>query len=196
MHDYLISISSDQRSYIEAELNRRVNNPYVGAIVRKYRNDMPIWVFCEAVPFGVFSDLVKFCAFRWKDGELEDTYYLLKYVRSVRNATAHGSCWINGITDTGPEIRPPATLVNTLSKTGIPRRLRTKWLHGAGMMQICVTIYLYSKIVTPGSCCSERTLELTSLLNRASTFDIPQENPAVAALGFVKRLTTATGLLL
>lgn len=92
MRAYRESASENQRSYIDSELDRREHDPYVGAIIRKYRHDMPMWVFCESMPLGAFSSLVKFCAERWTDEELDDIHYLLKYVRSTRNATAHGAC--------------------------------------------------------------------------------------------------------
>lgn len=196
MRAYRESASENQRSYIDSELDRREHDPYVGAIIRKYRHDMPMWVFCESMPLGAFSSLVKFCAERWTDEELDDIHYLLKYVRSTRNATAHGGCWVNGITDIDPRMRPPATLVNALSSTEIPRRLRNKWLRGARMIQICVTLHLYGRIVPPGSCRSDRVRQLTCLFDIVHSSHLPAENPAVAALLFVERLTKATGLLL
>lgn len=92
MRDYLASLPADQRGYADSELDRRERDPYVGAVIRKYRDDMPIWAFCEVVPFGMFSGLVKYCADRWGDDELGKTHYLLKCVRSVRNACAHNLC--------------------------------------------------------------------------------------------------------
>ena len=195
MREYRESLSGGQRSYIDAELDRRTNDPYVGTVVRKYRVDMPVWVFCEAVPFGIFSGLVKFCADRWDDAELDDMHYLLKYARSVRNATAHGACWINGITDPDPRKRPPAALVNALSDAGISKRLRSKWLCGARMVQLCAMLYLYGRIVPPGIVRTERKSQLTSLFETVQTCGIPEENPAIAALMFIKRLTGAAGLL-
>lgn len=195
MHDYFDSISNVQRSYIHTELDRRKSDSYIGTIVRKYHDNMPMWVFCEVVPFGAFSGLVKFCAGRWADGELDDIHYLLKHVRSARNATAHGACWINGITEVNPGMRPPATLVNVLTAAGIPRRLRTKWLRGMRMVQLCVTVYLYGKVVPQGSCRNDRVQRLTSLFGSVRSCGIPQENPAVAALMFVERLTKAMALL-
>lgn len=195
MRDYRESLSERQRSYIDAELDRRINDPYVGAVIRKYRNDMPVWAFCESMPYGIFSGLVKFCADRWSEAELENMHYLLKYARSVRNATAHGACWINGITDPDPRKRPPAALVNVLSDAGISKRLRSKWLRGARMVQLCAMLYLYGNIVPPGSVRTERKGQLTSLFEAVRTCGIPEENPAIAALMFIKRLTEATGLL-
>lgn len=93
-------------------------------------------------------------------------------------------------------MRPPATLVNALSSTEIPRRLRNKWLRGARMIQICVTLHLYGRIVPPGSCRSDRVRQLTCLFDIVHSSHLPAENPAVAALLFVERLTKATGLLL
>ena len=92
LRDYLKSLPRTQLDLVNGELNRRRNDPYVGSAVRKYRVDMPIWVFCEVVPLGMFSGLVKFCADRWNDVELRKIHYLLKNARSVRNFCAHGAC--------------------------------------------------------------------------------------------------------
>lgn len=89
-------------------------------------------------------------------------------------------------------MRPPATLVSALSAVGIHRRLRAKWLRGVRMVQLCVTVYLYGRVVPQGACRNDRAQRLTSLFESARSCGIPQENPAVAALAFVERLTRAT----
>lgn len=131
LRDYLKSLPRTQLDLVNGELDRRRNDPYVGAAVRKYRTDMPIWVFCEVMPFGMFSGLVKFCADRWNDPELRKIHYLLKNARSVRNFCAHGACSVNGLLRSGAGARPPAVLVNELTSAGIPKRLRSKWLRGS-----------------------------------------------------------------
>ncbi|MBM6905421.1 Abi family protein [Collinsella tanakaei] len=195
MRDYYESRSEEQRSYIESELDRRMKDPYVGAVVRKYRYDMPVWAFCEVVPFGMFSGLVKSCADRWEDEDLQDVHYLLKYTRSVHNATAHGACGVNGLTDADPHMRPPASLVNALTSTEVPKRLRAKWLRGTRMVQMCAMLHLYAQIVPAGEARAERERHLASLFAAVRSGDVPVENPAVAALLFIERLTKAVGLL-
>lgn len=89
MRDYMESVPTKRRKYIENELEIRSSDAYCGAVIRKYRDDMPIWSFVEVVSFGTFIGLTKFCANRWEDGELLASHYLLKKAKSVRNASAH-----------------------------------------------------------------------------------------------------------
>ena len=195
MRDYLASASESQRSYLEAELDRRECDPYVGAVVRKYRDDMPVWAFCEAVPLGAFSGLVKFCAERWADHELDEVHYLLKYTRSVRNFTAHGACSLNELSGPSPAMRPPAVLVNALTSTGISRRLRSRWLKRARMVQMCAMFYLYNEVVPDGAVRSRRVDALRFLFGAVHGCPVPPENQAIAALLFAERLTAALRLL-
>ncbi|WP_420536038.1 Abi family protein [Enorma phocaeensis] len=67
MRDYRESLSDGERSRIEGEFKKRRNDPYTGGVVRRHFGDMPVWAFCEVVPFGMFADLVRFCADRWGD---------------------------------------------------------------------------------------------------------------------------------
>lgn len=92
MRNYLASVSECQRTYIKGELDRRAGSPYSDDIVRKYRDDMPLWAFCEVVSFGAFLGVMKFCAERWGDRDLLRAHYYLRLIKSARNACAHGLC--------------------------------------------------------------------------------------------------------
>lgn len=193
--DYLGSLPKKQRDRVDDELDHRRNDPYVGAAVRKYRDDLPIWVFCEVMPLGIFSGLVKFCADRWDDATLRKVHYLLKNTRSVRNFCAHGACSVNGLLQRSSSARPPAALVNELTAAGMPKRLRSKWLRGERMVNTCSTLYLYQKIVPQGTARAEREVALKSLFAAAESSGLPPENPVTAAFLFIKRLSTAIGVL-
>ena len=195
MRDYRESLSDSERSRIEGEFKRRRNDPYTGGVVRRHFGDMPIWVFCEDVPFGMFADLVRFCADRWGDKKLRLAHYQYKNARQVRNAGAHGACILNEITSADVSAKPPAMLVNAINSYGIPRRLRVKWLHGRRMVQICSLIHLYATAVPDGSVRADRKHELFDLFEAVEASGLALENPAIAALRFLRRLTDATGLL-
>ena len=65
MRDYMEAVPANRRKYIENELEIRSSDAYCGAIIRKYREDMPIWAFVEVVSLETFIGLYKFCADRW-----------------------------------------------------------------------------------------------------------------------------------
>ena len=195
MRAYRASLSDDDRIHIEGELKKRKNDPYTGGIVRKYLGDIPVWAFCEVVPFGIFSDFVRFCASRWNDKDLKDVHYQLKNSRQIRNAGAHGACILNDVVSPSPSTRPPAVLVNAMNARSIPKRLRTKWLRSRRMVQICSLLYLFSQIVPEGEIRSDREAALTALFAEADACGLPPENPSMAALLFLKRLTSSLGLL-
>lgn len=195
MRDYLEASTDEQRNHLRTELKQRRNDPYAGAVVRKYQGDMPVWAFCEVVSFGTFTDLLRFCAARWDDKKLRRDHYQYKDTRQVRNASAHGACILNDITSSDVPARPPAALVNAMNSYGIPRRLRTKWLSGRRMVQICSLAHIYAATVPEGSARSERKSQLSDLFAAVEASSLPAENPAIAALRFLQRLTKAAGLL-
>ena len=195
IRDYLEASTDEQRNHLRIELKQRRNDPYAGAVVRKYQGDMPVWAFCEVVSFGTFTDLLRFCAARWDDKKLRRDHYQYKDTRQVRNASAHGACILNDITSSDVPARPPAALVNAMNSYGISRRLRTKWLSGRRMVQICSLAHIYAATVPEGSARSERKSQLSDLFAAVEASSLPAENPAIAALRFLRRLTKAAGLL-
>ena len=92
MRDYREASTEEQRKHLKTELKQRRNDPYAGAVVRKYQDDMPVWAFCEVVSFGTFTDLLRFRADRWDDKRLRRDHYQYKDTRQVRNASAHALC--------------------------------------------------------------------------------------------------------
>ncbi len=195
IRDYLSCLSKSQRSRLNGELLRRRGDPYAGALICKYESNWPIWAFCEVVSFGTFVDLFKFCADRWGNRELLDVHYQLKNVKQVRNASAHGACILNEIAAVHSPVRAPSALVNEMNACGISRRLRTKWLRSRRMMQICSLFYLYVRFVPSGSVLSDRKEALALLFDAIDSCGLPEENPDMAALSFLQRLTRCLGLL-
>lgn len=129
IRDYRVNSSEEQRRYLKSELKQRRNDPYIGNVVRKYEESMPVWAFCEIISFGTFIDLLRFCADRWGDKQLKDAHYQ------------------------------------------------------------------YKSTVPEGSVRSSRRQKLVTLFNTVKLSGLPTENPAIAALCFLQRLTGAAGLL-
>lgn len=198
MCDYREGVSPSRRRYIENELDARSNDAYCGAVIRKYRGDMPIWAFAEVVSFGTFIGLMKFCADRWGDCDLLANQYLIKKAKSVRNASAHSQCILNDLNDGAaqPE-RVSPVVTRAVASCGIPKRLRAKKLRSPRMAQIATTFYLYDKTVPQGSTRKARAASLESLFAFVdrNAHVLPESNPAVSAVSFIRRLTVGLNLL-
>ncbi|MEG1886138.1 MAG: Abi family protein [Alistipes sp.] len=154
--EYLASKEPSRRSRINVELEIMSKDPYCGDMVLKYRDDMPVWVFLEAVSFGTFMDFYKFCAERWGSSVLRDEHYLLKSVKSVRNAAAHSSNMINGFSDVGSVVRNYRPVSDALSAAGVSKAQRRVKMRNPFIQRIITTLFFYDRIVA-GSTSRERT---------------------------------------
>lgn len=198
MRDYKKSLPDEQRDYVKKELDRRESDPYSGDLVRKYRGDMPLWAFAEVVSFGAFQRLMRFCGLRWHDEELLRLHYLQKWVQSARNFAAHGACAINDLNQPPQKRwRAPDELTRALASFGVPKRLRSKHLRSPRMAQICTLIHLYAQEVPAGKTRAKREAALADLFRELDGLRrvLPESNPAVASLEFIRRLTEGEGLL-
>lgn len=59
--------------------------------------EYPVWVFFEVITFGRFLSFLKFCADYFDDDSLKDDYYMMKKVKSLRNAAGHSNCVLNDL---------------------------------------------------------------------------------------------------
>ena len=62
--DYLNSLPSSHRDYINKELSRNANSPYCSQAYDKYKDAFPVWVFIEIISFGSFISFYRYCANR------------------------------------------------------------------------------------------------------------------------------------
>lgn len=121
VRDYKASLDDNRLKSLESELETRQHDVYCGGIIKKYRDSMPVWVFLEIVPFGRFVDFCRFCSERWSDKALLDKHYMLKKAKSVRNASAHGSCLMNGFAAENARKTPFRTKSRGRSRNRISR---------------------------------------------------------------------------
>ena len=198
IRDYRKSLPESSLKHLDAELDRRQSDPYGSDLVRKYRNDMPLWVLLEVVSFRTFLGITRYCAERWEDAELSELQFLLLRAKSVRNFCAHGACSLNDLTGSGPcRERMPVSLARAMTDLGISKRLRAKRLASPHMVQICTLIYVYATLVPEGRSRRERADSLRDLFSCADRelSSFPPQNPARAAVTFLERLTRSLGLL-
>ena len=197
--DYKASLNEDRRFYLDNEIKSRKYDVYCGNIIKKYGNAMPVWAFFEVISFGTFIDFCRFCSERWEDKSLLDVHYMLKKVKSVRNAASHGACMMNGFAEkNGNSKRRTSNKVKSaLGQTSIPADTRKAWLDNARMRDIATLIYLFSERVKEGASKEKVRQELKEFFEDAETRTacIPENNRAVAGIGFMKTLTKELGLL-
>ena len=104
--DLLESITGGRRpDYIFQSMKARGSSSYSRDLLAKYDyRKMPYWAFMELISFGPLIKLYKFC-FR-KNGYVPDAaeahvakraMNLLRNTQSLRNASAHGDCLMNGL---------------------------------------------------------------------------------------------------
>ncbi len=89
---------------IQEILSHCTSNSYVYDLVNKYQNDFASWNLVEILSFG---DLVAFYEFYLKRKKLSSSYSnMLRYVRFIRNASAHNNCMLNQLSVSGFRIEP------------------------------------------------------------------------------------------
>ena len=159
-------------------------------MVAKYRNDMPVWAFVESVSFGTLIDLHKFCADRWGDSELRENHYLLKQVKSVRNAAAHSSNIVNGFAGKGSAFRNYEPVSAALASAGVTKAQRRTKMRVLAMQQIVVTLFTYNRIVVGRTSRGRAGRDLARLKERMALNEgYYANNDAIrSSFGFLVRL--------
>lgn len=153
VEDFITGLPERFRDGLNSELrsrgSSRSGDPYCGALIASYRRDMPVWVLLEVIPFGTFLAFYRFCSERWDDRLMLDEYYLMKKVKSVRNASCHGSCIINGFRPGVQSQFGTARLVTeALSEGGVCKsKNRSAKLANPAMQQLVTTLYAYFAMV-------------------------------------------------
>lgn len=196
--DYLDSLSHDDRRYRERELETNSRSIYSAKLYVRYREDMPVWVFSELISFGLLIDFVRFCGSRWQDPKLDRRYFDLKFVKSLRNCFAHGSCFLNGLDDAEPSrSRVSHEVSDMIVSFGIPKRLRLRRMRNARMQQVATLLYLY-KDMAPDGRSKQRTIRgLSEFFERVHENEsiIARDSRAGSSIEFMKRLTGGVGMI-
>ena len=197
---YRKQLTEGQRNRLSSELRVRRGDIYCGDIIQKYPADsMPIWALLEVVSFGTFVDICRFRATRWQEKTLLDEHYLLKKVKSLRNACAHSSAILNGIAASscadGP--RPSDLLLGELSRCGVSRKVRRQRMRNPRMLELATTLFTHGRVVPEGSSRKRAAADLQKLFARAEEHRdcYAAENPAFAAIDFMRSLTKRFGML-
>jgi abortive infection bacteriophage resistance protein len=146
--DFIGQMNETAQKGFRRVLRIREHDEYCGALIRKYYDNMPVWVLLEVGSFGTLVDLYRFCAQRWNDQQMKDEHYRLKQVKAIRNSTAHSSCIINGFEHhESTSIRLNPEVGQALADTNIGKKARKARLRNPRMQQLVTLLYTHKEFV-------------------------------------------------
>lgn len=142
-------------------------------IYNKYKDKIPpIWVFCELMTFGELVAFVEFYYnFKNKPSYYEPLEKNLRFVKNIRNLTAHNSPIINEITkknqirfnnNTNKFLYEFLVSVDNLSKGAVRTKLTNTKVH-----DLCALLYVYNSYITSDGIKENRYRELREFMERA-----------------------------
>lgn len=188
--DYMAALNHDNRRRRLAEINMLEPDAYCGDLVRKYRDDMPIWAFLELISFGSFIDFYLFCAGRWQDTAMEDEHYMLRQVKAARNAAAHSSNIINGFGSATGNIDTNDSVSAAISRAGVSKRVRTAKMRNPRLQQIATLLYVHSSLVLEGTSKTRTRADLKALSTEMKGVleNLPNNDAVNSSFGFLMTL--------
>ena len=166
------SLNHSEHNRIQGTLKARGSvgerrDNYTGDLIAHYGiENLPIWAIVEVMEFGPFLTLYKFCAERWADSRMLQEHYVLKSVKTLRNATAHGSCIVNGFTKnaerTDYEIN--ALIAKSVSAAGMPStKTRRSKMRNLRIAQIAATLWAIKEFCPAETCQVRHSLRFAEL---------------------------------
>ena len=165
--EYIDSLDETQKKLYLKEVERNNDNLYCGEINKKYKDNYPIWVFVEIIPFGRLIALYRFCAEKFNDKEMKNDYYRLLACKEIRNASAHNNCILNDL-----NIKSSQRITNkevTQALTDIPhisKKMREKKMSNTRIQQIVTLLYTHKEMVTSKGVLEKETQKINKLIER------------------------------
>ena len=167
VEEYIAYLKSKcEYDYLANELNKHIRGTYCGNLIEKYKEEYPIWVFIEIIPFGRFIKFYMFVANKLQDKKMIDEAYLLKNVRELRNACAHNNCILNDLKASTSNYKTNYNILKEISNIGISKETRNKRMSNSRMQQIVTLLYLNKKITTSDGILKHQTEMLQNLKSR------------------------------
>ncbi len=157
VEEYLSGKNHKLRNHVTGNMEGRSKkgekfDEYSGDLIAHYLNKkMPVWVFLEIVEFGVFNSFYLFCAERWEDEGMRQEHYVLRSCQALRNACAHNSCILNGVSRAGEETNTNINelITDSLNERGMKRtKTRRTRLNNLRTVQMASALYASERICT------------------------------------------------
>ena len=191
--DYIASINHKERNRRQGEIISLAHDAYCADLVKHYGTDpamMPIWVLLELISFGGLTDLYLFCANRWEDALMRDEHYMLKQAKAVRNACAHSSNIMNGISCSASIIKSNNSVERAVAECGFSHRVRTSKMRNPRTKQIVTLLYLHMQMIPFGNSRKKAQELLGNLKNdmRATASIMPKNDTVQSWVEFMATL--------
>jgi len=167
VQDYIGSLTDIQKSILDGEINRNINNIYCGDIINKYNSKYPIWAFIEIISFGRLVSFYDFCSKRFADKGMKDDYYRLLTCKEIRNASAHSNCILNDLHSNTVTHKTNADVTKELAS--IPhmnKNFRRNRMSNARIQQLVTLFYTHSVMVTSLGVKSTENKKIHEIMDR------------------------------
>lgn len=142
------------------------SSAYCVDLFNKFECKMPIWAFIEVLSFGSFLHFFRFFAEQLKDKDMTDEWYLLKSVKSIRNAAAHSNCVLNDLSPNTRKHRPNYNVMDYMGRMGITKTTRENKMSCEKLYQIATLFYVYDKIMPKKGMREYRIKDLQAVIKR------------------------------
>lgn len=181
VQDYIDSLDEKQRKIFDSEINRNKGNIYCGDIIAKYEVTFPIWAFIEIVPFGRLVAFYGFCADRFSDKSMKDTFYRLLTCKEIRNASAHSNCILNNLKAKTAAHSTNAAVTSELMKIkGMNTNFRKNRMSNARIQQVVTLLYTHKDMVESEGIKRSESEDLKKIMERVDkNYDYYNTNPMI-----------------
>ena len=181
VQDYMDSLDEKQRKIFDSEINRNKGNIYCGDIIAKYEGAFPVWAFIEIVPFGRLVAFYGFCADRFSDKSMKDTFYRLLTCKEIRNASAHSNCILNNLKAKTAAHSTNAAVTSELMKIkGMNTNFRKNRMSNARIQQVVTLLYTHKDMVESEGIKRSESEDLKKIMERVDkNYDYYNTNPMI-----------------
>ncbi|MDO4280535.1 MAG: Abi family protein [Peptococcaceae bacterium] len=146
---YIQSLDEKSASILQSEIKRNQSSPYCQEMERKYREQMPVWVFVELISLGRLISLYEFCGQYFDEPTMSENFYRLLSCKTLRNAAAHNSCILNDLRKIA-KIKFPvnnAVMQAVSNMPNISSGFARKRLHNLRLAQITTMMFVHQQMV-------------------------------------------------
>lgn len=193
--DFLASLNHAERRRLMGRLEMRAaegdrHDLYSGNLIAHYLGRLPVWVFLEVIEFGNFATFYLFCARRWQLTSMRQEHYSLKSTKSLRNACAHNSLIIPGLSSacerTGYQTNP--LIASSLTERGLKNtKSRRAKLANLRVEQMAASLFSLSELCNRQTTLARNRHALQDVATRCKELEplFPRDGSLIAYFNFI-----------